>query len=132
MFIFFEGDVTTNGMSFYSADSSIRAFSSFDSSACSFLRPIVGMLGSVGVMTLVRMVFDAASFVGCVAKIGTLTLGIYIFHLWPLERLRGIAWIGSSRLSVVVTAIAMLLVFSLATWLLMEKTGRFRKWIWGK
>lgn len=131
-FIVVEGDVTANGMSFYTADSSIRAFGSFGSGACFFLRPIVGLLGAVGVMTLIRLVFDVVPFISCVAKIGTLTLGIYIFHLWPLQRLRCIAWIGSSRLSVVVTAIAMLLVFSLATWLLMEKTGRFRKWIWGK
>ena len=131
-FIFSEGDVAANGMSFYTADSTIRAFSSFDSGACFFLRPIVGLLGAIGVMTLIRLVFDIAPFISCVAKIGTLTLGIYIFHLWPLERLRSVAWVGSSRLSVAMTAIAMLAVFSVATWLLMEKTGRFRKLIWGK
>ena len=132
VFILVEGDVTSNGMSFYTADSTIRAFGSVDSCVTFFLRPLVGLLGSVGVMAFIRLVFDVAPFIGCVSKIGTLTLGIYIFHLWPLERLHGVAWIGSSRLSVVVTAIAMLSIASLATWLLMEKTGRFRKWIWGK
>ena len=132
VFILVEGDVTSNGMSFYTADSTIRAFGSVDSCVCFFLRPIVGLLGSVGVMALIRLVFDAAPFIGSVAKIGTLTLGIYVFHLWPLERLRGVAWIGSSRFSVFVTAIVMLFFFSLVTWLLMEKTGRFRKLIWGK
>ena len=131
-FTLLEGDATSNGMSFYTADSTIRVFYSFDSGACFFLRPIVGLIGSIGVMALIRLGFDVAPFIGYVAKIGTLTLGIYIFHLWPLERLRGVAWIGSSRLSVVVTAITMLSVFSLVTWLLMEKTGRFRKLIWGK
>ena len=119
-------------MSFYTADSTIRTFGAFRSCVCFFLRPIVGIVGSIGVMYLIRIIFDVAPCVGRVAKVGTLTLGIYIFHLWPLERLRGIAWVGSSRWSVIVTSLAMLSVFSFVTWLLMEKTGRFRKLIWGK
>ena len=131
LFVLLEGDVELNGMSFYTADSSIRTFSSLESGVCFFLRPIVGLLGSIGVMTLLRIAFDVAPFLRCVAKIGTLTLGIYIFHLWPLGRLRCVEWVGSGCLSVIATSLIMLLFFSLVTWLLMEKTGRFKKWIWG-
>ncbi len=131
-FVLLEGDVELNGMSFYTADSSIRTFGSFKSGVCFFLRPIVGILGSIGVMALIRMVLDIVPSLIWMAKIGTLTLGIYIFHLWPLGRLRGITWVGSSRLSVVVTSFLMLSIFACIPWLLMEKTGRFKKWIWGK
>lgn len=90
-FTLLEGDVEENGMSFYTADSTIRTFGSLKSCICFLLRPIVGILGSIGVMSLLRVMFDAIPFLGCIAKIGTLTLGIYIFHLWPLGRLRGVA-----------------------------------------
>ena len=132
VFVLLEGNVESNGMSFYTSDSSIHALCSFKSRLCLFLRPIVGLIGSIGVMALLRVALDVAPSIRCVARIGTLTLGIYIFHLWPLGRLRSIAWVGSSRLSVVVTASMMLLIFSVGTWLLTEKTGRFKKWIWGK
>lgn len=131
-FVLLEGDVNVNGMSFYTADSTISVLGAFRSCVCFFLRPIVGIVGSIGVMSLIKIIFDIAPWVGSVAKIGTLTLGIYIFHLWPLEHLRGIAWVGSSRWSVMATSFAMLSIFSLVTWLLVEKTGRFRKCIWGK
>lgn len=127
-----EGDVSTNGMSFYTADSSIRALSSARSCMCFLLWPTVGLLGAIGVMAMIRIALDVAPSLSRISVIGRLTLGIYIFHLWPLERLRGISWIGSCRMSVLLTSLAMLSVFSMVTWLLMEKTGRFRKWIWGK
>ena len=131
-FVLLEGDVEQNGMSFYVADSSIRTFRTVESSICFFLRPIVGLLGSIGVMSLLRIAFDVVPFLGRIAKIGQLTLGIYIFHLWPLGRLRDFALVGRNWWSVTMTSLAMLLVFSFVTWLLMEKTGRFRKWIWSK
>jgi len=131
-FVLLEGDVAVNGMSFYTADSTARAFWTLRGAMTFVLRPLVGLLGSIGVMWCVWMLIKIAPFFVCFAKIGTLTLGIYIFHLWPLERLRGIAWIGSSAWSVSLTSIVGLAFFSLLTWLLMEKTGRFKKWIWGK
>lgn len=131
-FVLFEGNVDNNGMSFYTADSSICAFQSVRGTVLLVARPVVGLLGSVGVMTLIKIALDAVPSLVCLGKIGTLTLGIYIFHLWPLRHIRGIAWVGSSRWSVVLTSIAMLSFFSLVTWLLMEKTGWFKKWIWGK
>lgn len=131
-FTLVEGDVVTNGMSFYTADSTIRAFTSVRSSICFLLRPTIGLLGAIGVMSVIRIALDVAPFLSHISVIGRLTLGIYIFHLWPLERLRGIVWIGGSRMSVLLTSLAMLSIFSMVTWLLMEKTGRFRKWIWGK
>ena len=131
-FVLLEGNVENNGMSFYTADSSISAFQSVRGSVCFVVRPVVGLMGAVGVMTLIKIALDTVPSLVGLAKIGTLTLGIYIFHLWPLRQLRSIAWIGSSWWSVTLTSIAMLSFFSIVTWLLMEKTGRFRKWIWGR
>ena len=131
-FVFLEGNVDINGMSFYTADSSVHAFCSLKSGICFFLRPLVGLIGSIGVMSLIRIAFDYIPMLKKISKIGTLTLGIYIFHLWPLRQLRKVAWVGSSRLNVILTAIVLMFVFSFVTWVLMEKTGRLRKWIWGK
>ena len=131
-FVLLEGNVDNNGMSFYTADSSVSVFRSVRGTVCFVARPVLGLLGSVGVMTLIKMALDAVPSLVGLAKIGTLTLGIYIFHLWPLRQLSGFAWVRSSWWSVTLTSIAMLSFFSIVTWLLMEKTGRFRKWIWGR
>ena len=131
-FVLLEGNADNNGMSFYTADSSISAFRSARGAACFVARPVLGLLGSVGVMSLIKIALDAVPSLVGLAKIGTLTLGIYIFHLWPFRQLRSIAWVGSSWWSVALTSIAMLSIFSVVTWFLMERTGRFRKWIWGK
>ena len=131
-FVLLEGNVDNNGLSFYTADSSISTFQSVRGTFCFIAMPILGLLGTVGVMTLIKIALDAVPSLGGLAKMGTLTLGIYICHLWPWRQLRSIVWVGSSWWSVTLTSIAMLSFFSVLTWLLMEKTGRFRKWIWGK
>ena len=132
LFVVLEGNVDANGMSFYTADSTINCFRSLRGALTFLLRPIVGVVGVFGVMTAVRILLDNFSIPSIVPKIGTLTLGIYIFHLWPLNRLRGVEWVGSGKFSVMVAAIGLLLVFSVLTWVLTEKVGRFRIWIWGK
>lgn len=88
-----EGDARECGMSFYRAETSWSAFGSWNSCLTLFARPIVGIMGSLSFMWLVKIAVDAAqkltvgrATVGFLSKGGGLTLAIYLLHQWILKQ----------------------------------------------
>lgn len=134
LFVAFEGNVSTNGMSFYTADVSAEALKNIRNGVTFFLRPLVGIIGSIGVMFVIRMALDRFPRLSVMAPLGTMTLGIYIFHLRPIEWLRTSGCLAHVRslLVVFLVAIGLLMLSFAITWALTRKVGRFSKLIWGK
>ena len=138
--VFLEGDASKNGMSFYSGDSSWRAFLCWQSAVTFFARPIVGVAGSIGFMWGVKRILSDALMVrslnvvvAVLAKGGTLTLAIYLLHQKLLAWSVGICpELAATRLNMLATA---LVLFSFC-WIVSEVTVNrisfTRKWIWGK
>ena len=134
LFIMFEGNVHTNGMSFYKADISAAALKCVRNDITFILRPAMGIIGSIGVMALIRFILDCCPRVAILAPLGTMTLGIYIFHLRPLEWLKTVDYLKRepSWAIVVLIAVGLFAVSTSVTWILTKKIGRFSRLIWGK
>lgn len=134
LFVMLEGDVRTNGMNFYTADISASALKCVRNDITFILRPLAGVIGSIGVMAIIRIILDYYPRVAILAPLGTMTLGIYIFHLRPLEWMKTIGYLkfDPSCFIVVLMAVGLLAVSTFATWILTKKIGRFSKLIWGK
>lgn len=131
-FVALEGNVHTNGMSFYNADVSYRALANVRGGVTFMLRPIIGIIGSIGVMSLLRLALDCCPRLNILAPLGTMTLGIYIFHLWPLERLKAMNGLVTGYFSLVMVTLGLLTISAFVTWVLTKKIGKCAKFIWGK
>ena len=88
---FVEGNISTNGMSFYQAKADWRELLSGARGAiCFFGRTIVGITGSVFALWVVGMLIKAFPSIGRLGCCGTTTLGVYVMHGWILAKIRGI------------------------------------------
>ena len=140
LYAFFAGDASKNGMSFYTADSSWRAFLSWRSGVTFFARPVVGVLGSIGFMWGIKRILSVAlpvksvtALVDVLAKGGTLTLAIYLLH----QRL--LSWsvavcpeLVADKLRVIVTSIGLFTTCWILSEITVNRIPFARKWIWAK
>lgn len=128
----FEGDVNLNGMSFYVADSTWNSLLNVSGSVTFFGRPIVGFVGSIGIMALMKLILDVFPSVTIVSKVGTMTLGIYLFHsefVGMLKRYTPLAYdlFMAFVVTVILIAVSLIITYALTNW-----TGKFKFLIWGK
>lgn len=138
--VLLERDAREIGMSFYHADTTWRAFCNISSAATFFARPILGFLGSVGFLWLVKKVVDCLMMTTVtnrmlmfLAKGGELTLAIYLPHQWIMSRVVA-AWpnIVSARSGVVLLAFVLFIgVWGLGE-ITVNRVSFTRKWVWGK
>ena len=105
-----EGDVSKNGMGFYWVDSSWRAvFASAHGLITFILRPVVGVIGAIGVMYGLRQVLTKFPKMSCCAIIGRYTICIYLLHFWIMELIieawpsLQFSWLNAFLLSVFLT-----------------------------
>ena len=133
IFIVLEGDVKSNGMAFYWADSSWRGvFSSYRGFATWILRPVVGVLGSIGVMWVLQKVVANISVASKIAKIGEYTIGIYLLHQWILDRLLHVPCLFSSWMHVLICSVVLMLFCCLVTKITIDQKGFLRRFVWGR
>lgn len=98
--VLLQGDIGTNGLSFYGVKTTWAAFFS-DSSAFPFYlaRLANGILGSIGIMWAVQLLCDNCKVTIRLAPLGMTTLWVYILHQWLLDRVVSFGWYDSSIMS---------------------------------
>lgn len=83
--IFLEGDVRTNGMSFYWVPVDWQTIvSDKHLFLCFGARTAVGVTGSVFVLYVIDLLLMKAPWLSMFAVFGMTTLGVYVMHEWPL------------------------------------------------
>ncbi len=136
----FEGDAWECGMSFYRAETSWRAFGSLNSAMTLFARPVVGVMGSLSFMWLVKLAVDMAQMstvgraaVGFLAKGGGFTLAIYLLHQWILKQVVALyPQFVVSRCGVLLLSVALFCFVWFLADLTMSRVVFLRKWMWGR
>ncbi len=135
-----EGDARECGMSFYRAETSWSAFGSWNSCLTLFARPIVGIMGSLSLMWLVKIAVDAAqkltvgrATVGFLSKGGGLTLAIYLLHQWILKQVVALyPQFVDTRSGVLLLSVVLFCSVWLLADLTMNRVVFLRKWMWGR
>ena len=89
----FQGDIGTNGLSFYGKTTTWVAFAHNGRAFLMYIaRIFCGVAGSVGVMWVLSVVCDKYRVIKRLAPLGTTTLWVYILHQWLLERVVDVGW----------------------------------------
>lgn len=129
LLVFIQGDILSNGLSFYKNDVSFASvLENFKSLVFYILRIVNGLIGSLGVMWLLYVVMGRVKYFDTLAPLGTTTLGVYILHQWLLAQISltwGDGFAGALLLAILLFASCHLLVrFT-------RKVGLLRRYIWG-
>lgn len=86
--VFLEGDSAENGMNFWNASTYWRAiFLDRHGLLCLIARTVVGITGSVFVLWTVDLALRLVPQLSTFAVFGTTSLGVYVLHEWPMEKL---------------------------------------------
>lgn len=127
LFVMIEGDVSKNGMGFYWVDSSWSGVLSSVRGLITFiLRPVVGVLGSIGVMWILTN-FPMLKYI---SVLGRYTICIYLLHFWVLERL--IAYVQPSWTNSLIMSIGLLIACGGFGYFTMEYSKFARRLLWGR
>ena len=140
MVVLLEGDARECGMSFYRAETSWRAFGSLNSAMTLFARPVVGVMGSLSFMWLVKLAVDMTqtstagrAVVGFLAKGGGLTLAIYLLHQWILKQVVALyPQFVDTRSGVLLLSVVLFCSVWFLADLTMNRVVFLRKWMWGR
>ena len=138
--VLLEGDARECGMSFYRAETSWRAFGSLNSAMTLFARPVVGVMGSLSFMWLVKLAVDMTqtstagrAVVGFLAKGGGLTLAIYLLHQWILKQVVALyPQFVDTRSGVLLLSVVLFCSVWFLADLTMNRVVFLRKWMWGR
>lgn len=88
--VVFQGNIWSNGLCFYNADTTWRAFVQDGRCFLFYVERIVnGAVGCVGVMWLLKVLCEKCLAVARLAPLGMTTLWVYILHQWLLDRVAG-------------------------------------------
>ena len=83
--VIFEGNVRTNGMSFYWVPSDWRTvISNGRLFLCFWARTAVGITGGIFILWIADKLIKLVPWLANFAVFGTTTLGVYVIHEWPL------------------------------------------------
>ena len=125
-------DFNTSGLSFYVSHTSVWAFVDNPIYILHFVeRIIIGSIGIVGTMFVIKKVCKVSCVCNTLAPFGTTTLGVYILHQWMLDRLADYGLFPLPFYLILLLSI-LLFVFChyLTSWTLNNVV--LRKWVWGK
>lgn len=88
LIVFIQGQIQTNGLSFYHAGISWKLILNDRVVILYTLARIAnGVIGCIGIMWCIRVVMQKEKLLGYLAPLGTTTLGVYLLHQWILHRI---------------------------------------------
>lgn len=94
-------------------------------------RWIVGISGIVGIVWLLRKIWDIVPQLHAIATLGETTLGVYILHEWIIKRLVDCSILPAPRFKILIIAIMLLIVCHCVvkiSW----RSLIINRWLWGR
>lgn len=126
VFVFLQGDIQKNGLSFYANSISWMTIEK-DPKVIGFAaaRFVNGIIGSIGICWAVHYLLSKCKALEVLAPLGTTTLGVYILHQWVLARIptRGY-W------TVLITAMLFVLCHLIVVYT--RRISLLRRFFWGE